>query len=490
MSKGFTVIINSCIHHIHPKRLRRKTSVSLFVIPLCTAIILPLIVQQHHALWSSSRHPSADWETALHVLFLNTANLNNNNNSNHNNQSSSTPRSKRPVFTSMALLEGTWAAHFENGTAGYVADPTRLRRDHQTFLQSYQTTANVSRDVFLTHEYYATDTNLFNYTFQARNVCDLRVSWGAERAGWPLLLYKLRLAKAPAIRKSPRLLCAIYTYNGRRDQARTAALTWGHQCDGFLAFSTETIPSLGMVNFTHPGEESYMTMWQKVRSIWGYLQKHYLEQYDFFHLGGDDMYVLVGNLRLFLCRVEEQLQKQGKRPEDQPIMLGALAKSWKQITGGPGYTLSRAALKKFGPQCYGMVRTPAEDVMMSRCMQDKSVPIWDSRDQLTGEQQYHHLDPDRLFRIGGPNSQAPAYAIELHEYWATLPHPQHPNQTTGPKIGLDAAAPYSVSFHYLKPSSAMLRIHVILHRSCPPDSKLAKTIREKLRLRFDRKHAN
>jgi hypothetical protein len=27
--------------------------------------------------------------------------------------------------------------------------------------------------------------------------------------------------------------------------ARTAALTWGYKCDGFLAFSTETIPVLG-----------------------------------------------------------------------------------------------------------------------------------------------------------------------------------------------------------------------------------------------------
>jgi len=482
MSRG-VAIVNTCIHHIHPKRLRRKIPVTLVVIPLCTVFLFPLILRQHRAIWSSSslQHPSADWETALRVLFLDSANMNNS--SNNNNQSSSSPRSKRPVFTSMALLEGSWAAHFENGTAGYVADPTRLRRDHQTFLQSYPTAANVSRDVFLTHEYYATETNLFNYTFQARNVCDLRVSWGAERAGWPLLLYKIQLATQPAVRKSPRLLCAIYTYHGMRDQARTAALTWGHQCDGFLAFSTETIPSLGMLNFTHPGEESYLTMWQKVRSIWGYLKENYLDQYDYFHLGGDDMYVLVENLRLLLCRVEQKLQKERKRPEEQPIVLGALAKSWKQITGGPGYTLNRAALKKFRPQCYGMVSTPAEDVMMSRCLQDKSVPIWDSRDLLTGEQQYHHLDPDRLYRIGGPNSQAPTYAIELYNFWATLPHPQHPNQTTGPKIGLEAAAQYSVSFHYLKPSSAMLRIHVLLHRSCPPDSKLAKTIREKLLLR-------
>lgn len=77
---------------------------------------------------------------------------------------------------------------------------------------------------------------------------------------------------------------------------RAAALTWGHKCDGFLAFSTKTIPSLGQLNLTHRGEESYMNMWQKVRSIWAYIHAHYLRDYDFFHLGGDDLFVIVENL--------------------------------------------------------------------------------------------------------------------------------------------------------------------------------------------------
>jgi hypothetical protein len=39
--------------------------------------------------------------------------------------------------------------------------------------------------------------------------------------------------------------------------ARTQALTWGWQCDGYLAFLTESIPQLGVMNMTHVGDESY-----------------------------------------------------------------------------------------------------------------------------------------------------------------------------------------------------------------------------------------
>jgi hypothetical protein len=65
---------------------------------------------------------------------------------------------------------------------------------------------------------------------------------------------------AANVTKSPRILCAIYTYGHNRDLARSAALSWGYKCDGFLAFSNETIASLGMVSLRHTGEESYQNM--------------------------------------------------------------------------------------------------------------------------------------------------------------------------------------------------------------------------------------
>ena len=93
---------------------------------------------------------------------------------------------------------------------------------------------------------------------------------------------------------------------------RAAVETWAPGCDGFVAFSTESDPSLNAVKIEHRGEEAYMNMWQKLRSIWTYVYGNYGNDYDFFFAGGEDLYVLPQNLRDFLT---------GKDPSS-PQLLG------------------------------------------------------------------------------------------------------------------------------------------------------------------------
>ncbi len=50
----------------------------------------------------------------------------------------------------------------------------------------------------------------------------------------------------------------------------------------------------------HEGEESYYNMWQKVRSIWRYIAKHYADDYDYFFLSGDDTFVIMEKLYDYL----------------------------------------------------------------------------------------------------------------------------------------------------------------------------------------------
>lgn len=38
-------------------------------------------------------------------------------------------------------------------------------------------------------------------------------------------------------------------------------------------------------------------MWQKSRAIWKYINFHYMEDFDWFVLGGDDLFIIVENLR-------------------------------------------------------------------------------------------------------------------------------------------------------------------------------------------------
>ena len=54
------------------------------------------------------------------------------------------------------------------------------------------------------------------------------------------------------------------------------------------------------VNIKHEGEESWNNMWQKIRSIWKYVHKNYKDDFDWFLLGGDDMYFIMENLKSYL----------------------------------------------------------------------------------------------------------------------------------------------------------------------------------------------
>ena len=54
-------------------------------------------------------------------------------------------------------------------------------------------------------------------------------------------------------------------------------------------------------------------MWQKVRSILKYVHLHYLDEYDYFLIGGDDMYYIMENLHAYLNSEEiRALQIAGK----------------------------------------------------------------------------------------------------------------------------------------------------------------------------------
>ena len=105
----------------------------------------------------------------------------------------------------------------------------------------------------------------------------------------------------PPEQSKPRILCMVYTYEGTHATNLQAVVdTWASQCDGFLAASNVTDPSLGAVDINFPGPESYTNMWNKVQAMRKYAYKHYLNEYDYFHICGDDTYVIPDNFRTYL----------------------------------------------------------------------------------------------------------------------------------------------------------------------------------------------
>ena len=262
------------------------------------------------------------------------------------------------------------------------------------------------------------------------------------------------------IRKNPRILCMVYTHSGRKEFVQAIINTWGMQCDGFFASSNITEPSTGSIDIPHIGDESYDNMWQKVRSMWAYAYDNFLDSYDYFHIAGDDTFVIVENLRAFLVGPDVEVLLNGtkriawhadlegegwdfeKNPK-RPLLLGQA--SFMRIGndifpgGGSGYTLNREALRILGKELLPSYFVPyidaAEDQLIGRSFMRPPFHIYvaDTTDN-TGALRYH---------------------MESAEFQAKLKSglaPWSPNmlkEAFGFKtpLGIDGASKESVSFH-------------------------------------------
>lgn len=99
-------------------------------------------------------------------------------------------------------------------------------------------------------------------------------------------------------------------------------------------------------------------MWQKLRSIWKYKASHYVNDYDFFLLGGDDMFYIIENLRTYLASDEINTMK--NNPDSKGLYLGHIFEPPKQKqfnSGGAGYILDQKSVNLLGkaldtPTCF------------------------------------------------------------------------------------------------------------------------------------------
>jgi glycoprotein-N-acetylgalactosamine 3-beta-galactosyltransferase len=159
-----------------------------------------------------------------------------------------------------------------------------------------------------------------------------------------------------------------------------------------MVASNQTQPEIGAVNLGHAGAEQYGNMWQKVRSMWQYVHEHYLDDFEFFHIGGDDMFVIADNLR-YATSLEDS---------SQPLYMGAamvdhLMPRKRYCGGGAGYTLSREALKRMVENEFGYIRCnpektrPDEDKLIATCLRLRVAKCTHNMDEKN-ETRYHHYD--------------------------------------------------------------------------------------------------
>ncbi|KAL3794593.1 hypothetical protein ACHAWO_005438 [Cyclotella atomus] len=253
---------------------------------------------------------------------------------------------------------------------------------------------------------------------------------------------------------APTLMCMVYTLaDAHSSRIQGMRETWAGGCDGFLAFSTESDPRLPAMAIQHDGPEEYDNMWQKSRSIWKFVGKHYIDDFDWFFLGGDDLFVMPHNLKTYLASL---MYKDKADPKVDEYYVGRRFSEWGETpfnSGGAGYTLSRATLRKFltviddEEHCSAKKHTSGEDVEIGRCLINYlGINFTDTRDSL-GRERFIPFAPGTIL----------TREINEKDWYYMF------NTEWGLKSGKDCCAPDSVSFHYLKKAAMVRHVQALLY---------------------------
>ena len=225
-----------------------------------------------------------------------------------------------------------------------------------------------------------------------------------------LLSYDNTRNNAPAGkgRERIRLFCMVYTHSNRHDVVRAIAETYGQECDGFMAASNLTDTTIGAFNLPHDGPEAYQNMWNKVQKMWFYAYSHYLLNFDWFLICGDDTFVIPDNVRNVAAHYEtvavaKQLKRQQRKNapmQPTPLYMGASIPHSKNpkrryCGGGAGYMLNQQAVLLLNRRIHmgecPDAMAPDEDIRVARCLDDAGVQCHDTNDEEQ-EMRFHHLD--------------------------------------------------------------------------------------------------
>jgi glycoprotein-N-acetylgalactosamine 3-beta-galactosyltransferase len=190
----------------------------------------------------------------------------------------------------------------------------------------------------------------------------------------------------------------VYTISPRHHNAASQLRSWGKRCDGFIAWSNltdETISALRLHNVKTDGAERYDEMWSKTQNIWSVVaSSDLIHQFQYFYLAGDDVYVLVDNLRRYLSSPHLRALS---RDNALPLYLGRRVPHNHYLfyhTGESGYVLNAVAVRALvhhlkEAQCFDELSVSMEDVMAANCLRHSvGLEALDSRDSA-GSERFH-----------------------------------------------------------------------------------------------------
>ena len=210
-----------------------------------------------------------------------------------------------------------------------------------------------------------------------------------------------------------RVLCWIMTGpQNLNKKAVHVRNTWGKRCNVLLFMSSvtnKTFPAIGLN--TTEGREHLLA---KTMLAFRYIYRHYFDAADWFLKADDDTYVIMENLRHFLYRENSET----------PIFFGRRFKvptsKQEYFTGGAGYVLSKAELRKFAEKGNNskicLQDGEMEDIRFSKCLQNLGIKSGNSTDPC-GRNRFHHLSFE-------------AHIMRQYPYWYNDRHFETPKSVS------------------------------------------------------------
>jgi len=273
--------------------------------------------------------------------------------------------------------------------------------------------------------------------------------WARNKSRTKELLDVVPIMGAPLPRTpettNNKILCMIYTKEDRHATTiRAMRETWAAGCDGFLAFSTKTDPRIPAIRLKKLYAEKYRNMWQKVRSMDRFVGKHYINQFDWFYIGGDDLVAFPQKLKDYLAKFDSSKPNYiGRRFKDDKVGFN---------TGGAGYALSRPAYQCLvdhldDKRCNPLKKTSQEDTMTALCLRKAcKIHYTDTRDEELRER-FHHFSASFEYRYKGRLNWYKGY-----------------NREWGPVLlGKNCCSPETVNFHYMKNPASLRYVYHYVH---------------------------
>lgn len=238
-------------------------------------------------------------------------------------------------------------------------------------------------------------------------------------------------AAPPDLFHQVRILCLVLTTeSNHKSKAIHVKNTWGRRCNKLIFASNVTDFELGALKLQTKAPDSFGLLWAKTKNAMKYAYENLYNDYDWFYKADDDSYAIMDNMRYLLSAY----------PTNESIYFGRKFKSDDKLgyfSGGSGYVISRAALKKFVTEaltdknkCH-QGDDGREDLLISRCMNNVGAYPGDARDKFQRETFFPSRPDVHLF------STSNSWYFK-HLYYSN-------------DEGLDCCSNYTISFHSLQP---------------------------------------